>query len=448
VRKNSIFKKNIDVKKIALILTWVLLGMDACFSQLEDPVLRLKLLLMDDRFEELLEVSDTMVVADSLMDQVFYFRGRAYQSLFSYDSAYHYYRRAFQLDSTNLSFRVSMGRALEKLGRIGETIDIYEAIVAEPQPGDQYLAELANLYSIRKDYAKSLAIYKGLLAKDSLNYYYAKQAGKNFLDMNQLDSAIYYYEYAFSLNQRDVFLAHRLGNLHLLNQDLPTAIRRVSTGLAFDSTNLDLLKLRGYLFLHNQDYMPAIADLEKAWLQDSLSVFTNKYLGMSYHEEKQFDKARIALTRAFSLDSTDAETAFFLGNACRWSKFEEDGVRYFLKAIELRQPDPGKLKEIYIQLAELYKVLHRFDEAFDAYDMALAYDPADNTLYFKIAQVYDRNLDQKQTAIEYYEKYLSRGRTDHQLFNAEEGTSTVLEQHVRERINQLKEDLFFKNPLP
>ncbi|KPL09186.1 MAG: hypothetical protein AMS26_23155, partial [Bacteroides sp. SM23_62] len=294
----------------------------------------------------------------------------------------------------------------------------------------------------------SLAIYRGLLVKDSLNYYYAKQAGKNFLDMERLDSAIFYYEYAFSLNQKDVFLAHRLGNLHLLNQDLPTAIRRVSTGLAFDSTNLDLLKLRGYLFLHNQDYIPAIRDLEKAWSQDSLSVFTNKYLGMSYHEEKQFNKARIALTRAFRLDSTDAETAFFLGNACRWSKFEEEGVRYFLKAIELRQPDPGKLKDIFIQLAELYKVLHRFDEAFDAYDMALAYDPADNTLYFKIAQVYDRNLNQKKTAIEYYEKYLSGGSTDQQLFNAEEGTSIVLEQHVRERINQLKEDLFFENPLP
>ena len=99
-----------------------------------------------------------------------------------------------------------MGRVLVKLGRILETIEIYEAIVAEFPSSDQHLAELANLYSIRKEYVKSLAIYKGLLEKDSLNYFYAKQTGKNFLDMNQLDSAIYYYEYAFSLNEKDVFL--------------------------------------------------------------------------------------------------------------------------------------------------------------------------------------------------------------------------------------------------
>jgi tetratricopeptide (TPR) repeat protein len=233
---------------------------------------------------------------------------------------------AYQVDSSNLSFRIAMGTMMYRLGRIREGIEIYETIVAEFQSQDQHLAELANLYAIRKEYAKSLAIYKVLLQKDSLNYYYAKQAGKNLLDMNQPDSAIYYYEYAFSLNQRDVFLAHRLGNLHLHNKDLPTAINRVSTGLSFDSTNLDLLKLRGYLYLHFGLTGPAIVDLQKAWLQDSLSIFTNKYLGMSYYEEKQFDQARITLMEAFRLDSMDAETAFFLGNACRGSKYEEDAI--------------------------------------------------------------------------------------------------------------------------
>ena len=151
---------------------------------------------------------------------------------------------------------------------------------------------------------------------------------------------------------------------------------------------------------------------------------------------------------AFRLDSTDAETAFFLGNACRASSYEEDAVGYYTKAIELNQPDPKAMKNIYIQLAEILKVLHRFDEAFEAYDRVLEYDPRDNTIYFKIAQTYDRNLNQKKTAIKYYEKYLSSGSTDQQLFNPEDGTSTALEQHVRERINRLKEDLFFKNQLP
>jgi tetratricopeptide (TPR) repeat protein len=414
------------------------------YSQPEEPVLHLKLLLLDDRFEELLGLTDTLELGDSLMDQVYYVRGRAYQSLLNYDSAYHYYHMAYQVDSSNLSFRIAMGRMMYRLGRIREGIEVYEGIVNEFEPTDQHLAELANLYAIRKEYAKSLAIYTELLEKDSLNYYYAKQAGKNLLDMKNPDSAIYYYEYAFSLNQKDVFLAHRLGNLYLLNDDLSTAIMRVSTGLVYDSINLDLLKLRGYLWLLRHINHLAIVDLEKAWLQDSMSAFTNKYLGMSYHEDRQFDKARIALMQAFRLDSVDGETAFFLGSACRMSKFEEEAVGYFKKAIELNQPDPGTMKKIYTQMAEVLKVLHRFEEALDAYDIALEYDPADNTIYYKIGQTYDRNLNQKKTAIEYYEKFLSGGSTDQQLFNAEEGTSVSLEQHVKERINRLKEELFFE----
>ncbi|MCK4855703.1 MAG: hypothetical protein KAT31_15600, partial [Bacteroidales bacterium] len=277
-------KKFVVVEKYALILIWLFPGINTGFSQSEDPVLRLKLLLLDDRFEELLQVTDTLEIADSLMDQAYYYRGRAYQSMLNYDSAYHYYHMAYQVDSSHLSYRIAMGTMMYRLGRIREGIEIYEAIVSEFQPLDRHLAELANLYAIRKEYAKSLAIYKGLLEKDSLNYYYAKQAGKNFLDMEQLDSAIYYYEYAFDLNQRDVFLAHRLGNLHLRNEDLGTAIMRVSLGMYYDSTNLDLLKLRGYLWLLRHISHLAIVDLEKAWLQDSLSAFTNKYLGMSYHE--------------------------------------------------------------------------------------------------------------------------------------------------------------------
>ncbi|KKK88742.1 hypothetical protein LCGC14_2740070, partial [marine sediment metagenome] len=62
-------------------------------------------------------------------------------------------------------------------------------------------------------------------------------------------------------------------------------------------------------------------------------------------------------------------------------------------------------------------------------------------------QVYDHNLNQKKVAIEYYEKYLDKGPTGQQLFNTAEGKSSSLEQQVKERIDKLKEDLFFENQL-
>jgi hypothetical protein len=89
-------------------------------------------------------------------------------------------------------------------------------------------------------------------------------------------------------------------------------------------------------------------------------------------------------------------------------------------------------------------VLHRFDPALDACHEAFMYDTLDYTIFYRIAQVYDHNLDQKRKAIEFYEKYLSGKATDHQLFNKATGTSESLLQHVQERIDYLKGELFFE----
>ncbi|MFC2111961.1 tetratricopeptide repeat protein [Bacteroidota bacterium] len=410
-------------------------------------VKQLKLLLLDERFEEVIGLSDSVETPDSLVDKIYYYRGRAYQSLLSYDSAYHYYSLAAALDSNSVSYRVAMGQMLAKLGRSRNAIQVYEGLRADSLAEDQHLAELASLYSLRKDYKRSLQIYQYLLSKDSLNYYYLKQAGRSYSDLNQVDSALACFEAAFKLNPADVFLTHQIANIYLKKKDLENAIFSIQKGFVYDTSNLDLLKLRGYIWLLAAEYQMSVWDLERARVQDSNSVFIMKYLGLSYYEIKEFNAARETLLKAHQLDSLDAEICFFLAGACRWSKHEEEGIYWYKKSIELQQPDPQEIKNAHLQLAELYKVLHHFNEALESYDAALEQDPSDNVIYFKIGQLYDRNLNQKKTAIEYYEKYLIKGRTDQQLFDASEGSSSPLEQHVKDRINTLKEELFFENQL-
>jgi tetratricopeptide (TPR) repeat protein len=433
------------IKRLWISCLCLLIGLWSAEAQ--DVVRSIKMLLLEDRFEEVILVTDTIAVTDSLKDEIFYFRGHAYQSLLRYDSAYHYYYLAAKLNCNSVSYRVAMGQILAKLGRSREAIEVYEGLREDSLTGTQHLAELASLYSIRKDYKSSLEIYQYLISTDSLNYYFLKQAGRCYQDLNQTDSALSCFKAAFELNPSDVFLTHQIANIYLKKKDLDNAIFSIQKGFVYDTSNLDLLKLRGYIWLLSDHFEMAIWDLEKARAQDSNSVFIMKYLGLSYHEAKAFDEAGETLRVAFRLDSIDSEIAFFLASALRWSKHEEEGIFYFKKSIELKQPDPGELKKVYLQLAELYKVLHRFDEALESYDQAQVCDPEDNVIWFKIAQLYDHNLNQKKVAIEYYEKYLDEGQTDQQLFNAEEGSSSPLEQHVKDRIGKLKEDLFFENQL-
>lgn len=409
-----------------------------------DMLLQLRLLLLEEQYGQMIGLAESVAVPDSLQDEVWYLQGRAYQSLFQYDKAYECYARASRLVPGAPAYRVSMGMMLAKLGRTAEAIQLYEKLRMDSLARPQHAADLAGLYAQRDRWDLSLEIYNELLKKDSLNYYYLKQAGRASLELHHPDSALGFFKHAFRVNPADPYLTHQIANIYLKRKDMENALFNLQKGFVYDTSNPDLLKLRGYIWVLLNEYDMASYDLEAARQQDSNSVFIEKYLGLSYHEVKKYEEASVALRKAFALDSTDSETAFFLASALRWSRHEEEGVYWYNKSIELMQPDSGDMKNTYLQLAELYKVLHRFDEALESYNLGLSYDPDDNVVYFKIAQLYDRNLDRKKTAIEYYEKFLNKGRTDMQLYNREEQRMSPLEPHVKQRISELKEELFFE----
>jgi hypothetical protein len=63
-------------------LLWICLGIGTGFSQVEDPELYMRQLLLADGYEELIQATGTYMKVDSLMDKACYYRGRAYQSRF------------------------------------------------------------------------------------------------------------------------------------------------------------------------------------------------------------------------------------------------------------------------------------------------------------------------------------------------------------------------------
>ncbi len=135
------------MKRLWISCLCLLIGLWSAEAQ--DVVRSIKMLLLEDRFEEVILVTDTIAVTDSLKDEIFYFRGHAYQSLLRYDSAYHYYYLAAKLNSNSVSYRVAMGQILTKLGRSREAIEVYNY----------------------------------LLSYDSLNYFFLKQAGRCYEEL-------------------------------------------------------------------------------------------------------------------------------------------------------------------------------------------------------------------------------------------------------------------------
>jgi tetratricopeptide (TPR) repeat protein len=423
-----------------LLLFFVLFS-PIMIAQHDDPLAQIRLLLINKKYQDLLLVTDSLELPESMKAEVYFYRGTAFRELSRYDSALYYYQQALKGDSTNLSYKITLGKTYHSFGWIWEAIRVFEEVIREDSLDRQSRLDLAALYMIRKKYIKSLELYQYLLAGDSLNYFLSKQAGICFLETGQQDSALHYFERAFFLNPADVYLTQQIANIYIGKEQLDKAFSTVQKGIVHDTSHADLLSLRGYLWYLNNNHTLAIKDLEASASQYSSSVFTYKYLGLALIQEKQFEEARMALLNAHRLDSLDITIIFSLGYACRWSGFEDEAIHYYQRAIQLLQSSLNVMKKAHVELAELYTDLDQFDNALEAYQISLSYDARDNLIFYKMAQIYDYYLNRKEIAIKYYEKYLSGKNAVSRQDNIKDPETERLVKIVQSRINYLKESL-------
>jgi len=410
----------------------------------DDPLAQIRLLLLNQKLEELLIASGSLELPDSMKAELYYYRGYAFRELSRQDSALHCFRQALEGDSTNLSYKIAVGKAYQSLGRTREAIIVFEQVIRENPFDRKSRLDLAALYMIHKEYIKSLRLYQHLLESDTLNYFLFQQAGSCFLETGQQDSALYYLEQAFFLNPADVYLTQQIANIYLDKEQMDKALLTVKKGMVYDTTQADLLSLRGYLRFLNDNPGLAIKDFKASASRNSHSVFTYKYMGLALLQEKQYDEGRMALLRAYKLDSLDITIVFSLGSACRWSKYDKEAIRYFQRAIQLLQSSLRVMKNAHVELAQLYIDLDQFDNALEVYQGSLSYDAQDSFIFYKMAQVYDYYLDRKETAIKYYEKYLAAKTADTRLDSLKDPDSDRLLEIVKSRINYLKESLLLQ----
>ncbi len=431
------------LKKLFTISLFILINLPA-YPQISTPVQDIKQLFLDQQYDSVLQLTDPLVISDSIPQEIYYYRGIAFEELKKYQDALNCYLKAFQTDSVNIKIIYRLGNTFNNLGRTKEAIEKYRYLLLLDSTSVPARIQLANLYSKAQEDKKALIIYSDLSKYDSLNYYYLKQMGRCYQNLDSIDSALVCYSRAHQLNPYDLPMVGQMINLYLKKRDFEKGLQIVNKGLVIDSLNTELLRFRGYLYYLTGKYESAIKDFQVVIQIDSSSHFTQKYYGLSCYHGKNFTEARIWLLKAYEKDTTDKETVFFLGNACWWAAYEEEGIQYLNKTLELLHPDPKEVKQVYAQLAEFYKAMHQFDKAIDSYNKAFEQTPQDPLLLYQMANVYDSGLKDKKKAIEFYQKFIDRINAANNFRVQKESAFGPLIDFAEGRINKLKEELFFE----
>jgi tetratricopeptide (TPR) repeat protein len=257
------------MRYVALVLIFLLFP-PALQAQQDDLLTRTRILLFNGKFREVLLVTDSLEIPESLKGELFYYRGYAFAQLSRHDIAIYNFLQALKEDSTNLSYKTELGKAYQSSGRTREAVALFEEVMRE-DTADQ----------------------------------------KTKLDL----AALSHFERAFVLNPADAYLTQQIANIYLGEGQLDKALYTVRKGIDQDTAYTDLMSLRGYIWFLKENPASAIKDFQASASRDSNSVFTYKYLGLAFLQEKRFDEARMSLLRAYQMDSLDITIIFSQSDA-------------------------------------------------------------------------------------------------------------------------------------
>lgn len=205
-----------------------------------------------------------------------------------------------------------------------------------------------------------------------------------------------------------------LGNVYLIQTVNDSAKITFEKGLTgTDGARLNYIGL-GVLDLNNGKTVEAEANFASA-LKDTRKKDVEELTAIgrayTYSSKPDFKKAIEVLNKAKLINPNDANVQLALGDAYNNDKNQNDAYVAYRNAFQI---DPSLLRA-KVQLGVLLKGAKSYDEAIKAFNEVIAINPNYGPVYRELAETYykwgrnkpSKSAEYMQTAIGYYEKYLS-----------------------------------------
>jgi tetratricopeptide (TPR) repeat protein len=373
-------------------------------------------------------------------------KAKAYVSLKKYKEAALSYEKLYSYDSSDIHTMVELANCYQLLGNYPQSI-VYLQKALQQRPLNSYLQiQIADVYYKSNAYYQAIEHYMRACLHDT-SFYVSKQLALCYDKLDRIDTAMYYYDKTIGLNPSDFYSTHRLASIHLQNKAYEKALHLTSSYLQVDSTHTKALEFQAYIHYLNKTYRDALRSFEKCLALYDTSDFTKRYLGYCYYETQQYQEAKSYLEQAFQNDTNNLILCYTLGLACHQASFGQLAVYYLERTLTLSNPTPEFLSRLYQDLAAAQTGIYKRQQALDSYLKAYELTPNDKLLLFKIATQYDKFLENKTMALQYYQTFM---QTRADSVNA---TPTITDAYgykvsyydvAKRRIHELKEELFMQ----
>ena len=270
-----------------------------------------------------------------------------------------------------------------------------------------YRIRLMQAYSRLKAYPQSIQAGQEVLRRDSIPAV-VSFVGDSFRQMDQADSALWYYRRALALKPGNETVLSKAMGILLDKENYDGAIALSEPFLAEDPDNMTIAPLQGLAYYRKSDYETASKVFQRQQDIGNDTYPIHYYLGQSYWHTLVIYRAEQELLAAWQIDSTDVNLAYSIAAVKKEAMrpFFREVKPWLDKALKMLEPDPTTMYRIHQQYALGYYGREQYwDQAIEHYKEAYKYNPKFISALSTIAYCYQQKKQYKE-AIEWYEKYL------------------------------------------
>lgn len=288
-------------------------------------------------------------------------------------------------------------------GKLPEAETYYERVYAMDSTSTSVLFSLGSINLRRGNEVNAGVFYKKIIAKDSTNFIVYKQLAKISIDKKDVIAAVNYLIKANNLNPEDADVASDLGDMYISMKAYSAAEKVLARAIIADPENMILLQSLVKLEYNQKKWPETANNCEKLVLLGNQSGSILTQLGIAYYNLNQY-KCSIETFSQIAEPEQNETTYYFTGACYKALKDYDKAIACFQKTIT--QGISPNINSYYSEIADTYETLKKYKKAEIAYQKAQEFTETPMTWY-SLANLYDTELKNKNSAIKYYKKFLA-----------------------------------------
>lgn len=426
--------------KTFITLLFLFMLIDATVAQQVINLTKLKSSVDKGDYQTALTEAKILLKTDSLNPNLWYETGKIYQLLLQYNKANIALRKAWQIDSTNNDILFALAKVNKQSGNTGNATSYYEKFLLKEPDNIAANTNLASIYRSGYQIEKAFGLYKKLHTMDTTNAEYLRQMADCREATEQLSEALELLKLAYLIDENNLMVIYDLTKLYVNSKQFDTTIAIIDKAVEQYPNEGLLYARRGDAHYGKNHHYRSVPDYKKAIELNYKSYLTLQRLGAGLFSIERFSEAKEVLEQLITKDTLDYKVCIYLGNIYNELKEPDKGILFFDKATDLISPSPLILSSIYTGKAASFNKKGDYRKQIEMLETRQDILPSryKSEMYLlEIADVYEKDLNDRKKAIKYYEEYFEKIK-DLNWYSDE------TKNNIQAKINRLREEMHFE----